>query len=63
MTVHYYIEINELRYIALSVVCRSIEKLFSIVYVNIYFFLDSFSIEFVRWKIVGLPHIAYIVIH
>ena len=48
---------------------------FSIVFVNIYlfsiFFQDFlpynfsifFSKEFARWKSVGLPHIAYIVIH
>ena len=38
-------KVNESRYLALFVVCRSIKKLFSIVFVNIYFsqpFFNSF---------------------
>ena len=54
---------NDSRYIALFAVSGSIKKLFSIDYVNIYIFLIFFSIDFARWKSVGLSHIAYIVIH
>ena len=31
--------------------------------ISILSFLDIFSIDFAQWKSVGLPHIAYIVIH
>ena len=70
----YLLKVNESRYIALFVVSGSMKKLFSIDCVNIYFsksvvlaniyiFSIFFSIDFTRWKIVRLPHIAYIVIH
>ena len=32
-------------------------------FANIYLFSTIFSIEFRRWENVGLPHIAYTVIH
>ena len=54
-------QVNESGYIALFVVSRSIKKLFSIDYVNIYFFSIFFSIDFALWKIVGLTQIAYII--
>ena len=53
-------KINESWYIALFLVNRSIEKLFSID-VNIFFFLNIFSIDIAWWKSVELTHIAYIV--
>ena len=40
-----------------------LEKLFSIHCFNICLYSINFSLDFVRWKRVGLPHIAYIVIH
>ena len=61
------IKVNKSQYIALFVVNRSIKKLFSVNYVNIYFSQSTvnyfFLIFFNRVKSVGLPHIAYIVIH
>ena len=57
------LNVNESRYIALFVVSGSIKKLFSFDYVNIYLFSMLFSIDIVRWKSVGLPHIPYVVIH
>ena len=43
------------------VVCGFIKTLFFINYVNIYLFLKFFSIEFARWKSVGLPlHCLYL---
>ena len=48
---------------ALIIFSRSIEKLFSVDCVNIYLFSIFFSIDFAREKSVGLPQIAYIVIH
>ena len=57
------VKINESLYIALFVVSQSIKKLFSIDYVKIYLFSIFSSIDFAMWKSVGLPHIAYIVIH
>ena len=56
------LKINESWYIAFAV-SVSIKKLFSIDYVNIYLFSLFFSIDFPRWKSVGLPHIAYIMIY
>ena len=56
-------KINESRYVALFAVSGSIKKLFSIDYVNAYLFSIFFSIDFSQWKSVGLPRIAYIVIH
>ena len=52
-----------LRYVALFVVSGSLEKLCSIDYVNIYLFKIFSSIESAWQKSVGLPYIAYIVIH
>ena len=46
-----------------SVVSRFTKNLFSIDYVNIYLFLIFFLIDFPWWKSLGLPHIAYVVIH
>ena len=71
------VKVNESRYIALFVVSGSIKKLslidfvnayfssifFSIVFAKFYIFLIFFSKEFAPRKSVGLPHIAYIVIH
>ena len=54
---------NESRYIALFVISGFIKKLFLIDYENIYLFPLFFSIDFSRWRSVGLPHIAYVVIH
>ena len=46
------------------VVSRSIKKPFLTDYVNIYFFQSIVNyLFFNRFKSVGLPHIAYIVIH
>ena len=59
----FFLKINESRYIALFVFSGSIKKLFAIDYVNIYLFSIFFSIDFTGWKSVGLPHVAYIVIH
>ena len=56
------LKVNESWYIALFVVSRSIKKLFSIDYDDIYLFPIYFSIDFGRWKSVELTHIAYIVI-
>ena len=56
------IKVNESRYIALFVVRKSIKKLFSIYYVNIYLFSIFFSMDFARQKGVGLPHIDYTMI-
>ena len=63
---------NKSKYTVLFVVSGSIKKLFSIdcvdiyfsqsiVFPNIYFFSIFFSIDFARWKSVGLPHTACIV--
>ena len=66
------IKINESRYIGLFMVSGSIKKLFSIiniyfyqsiVFANDYLFSIFFLIDFAQWKSLGLPHIAYIVIH
>ena len=57
------IKVNESRDFAFFVSSGSIKKLFSIDCVNIYLFSMFFSKEFARWKSVGIPHIAYIVIH
>ena len=54
-------KVNKSRYIALIVFSGSINKRFSICCVNIYIFSIFFSIDFVRWKSLGLPHIVYIV--
>ena len=51
------------RYIPLLADSGSIKKLFSIDYANIYLFSTFFSIDFDRLKSVGLPHIAFIMIH
>ena len=48
------------QYFALFLFSRSIKKLFSIDYVNIFLFPIFFSIDFGRWKSVGLSHITYI---
>ena len=56
-------KINESRYIALFVVSESLTNLLSIDYANIDLFSIFFSINFARWKSVGLSHIAYIVIY
>ena len=72
-----FLKVNESRYTVLVVVSGSIKKLFSIdfvnislfsiffsiAFVNIYLFSIFFSTDFDRWKSVGLPRIAYIVIH
>ena len=61
-------KVNEFRCIGLFVVSGSIKMLFSIVCVNIYFsqsivfaniylFSIFFSIDFARWKSMGLHHI------
>ena len=61
------IKVNESRCIAFFVVSGSIKKVFSIDCVNIYFSQlivnYLFLIFFNGFKSVGLPHIAYIVIH
>lgn len=68
---------DESLYIALFVASGSVKKLFltdfvdiylfsmffSIVFAVIYLLLVFFSIDFIRWKNVGLLHIAYVVIH
>ena len=56
-------KVNESRYIALFAFSWSIKKLFSIDCVNTYLFSIFFSIYFTRWERMGLPHIAYIIIH
>ena len=56
------LKVNESWYIALFVVSRSIKKLFSIDYDDIYLFSIYFPIDFAWWKSVELTHIAYIVI-
>ena len=56
-------KVNESRYIALFAFSLSIKKLFSIDCVNTYLFSISFSIYFTRWERMGLPHIAYIIVH
>ena len=58
-------KINESQYIASFVVGGSMKKLFyqlimSMIIFSQYFF---FSIDIALWKSVGLPRIAYIVIH
>ena len=58
----FQLKINESRYVELFVVRGSIKKLFLIDYVNIYLFCNIFSIDFARWKSVGLPYVAYIMI-
>ena len=57
------VQVNESRYIALSVVSWSIKKFFPIDCVNICLFVIFFWIDFARWKSVRLHRIAYIVIH
>ena len=57
------IKINDSGYIALFVVSESIKKLFSIDHIIIYLFSIFFSIDSARWKSVGLPRIAYFVVH
>ena len=57
------IKFNESRYIALFVVSKSMKKLFSIYYVNIYLFSIFFSMDFARQKGVGLPNIDYTIIN
>ena len=57
------LKVNESRYIALFLVRESIKKFFSIDCVKIDLFLIFFSIYFALPKRLGLPHIAYIVIH
>ena len=37
--------------------------IFSVGFVNIDLFSIFLSIDFAQWRIVGLPHIAYIAIH
>ena len=60
----YNLKNNESQGISLFVVSESIKKLFSNDYVNIYIFsIFFFAIDFSGWESVGLPHIAYIVIH
>ena len=54
---------NESPNISLFVVSGSIGKLFAIGYVSIYIFSIHCSTDFPRRKNVGLPQIAYIVIH
>ena len=56
-------KVNESKYTALFVVSGSVKKLFSIDSVNIYLSSIFFSIDFGRWKSVGLPYIALIVIY
>ena len=62
--VHHLLRINEARYIALFMVSGSIKN-FSQFIVSIFIFSQYFfSIDFARWKSVGLPHVACIfVIH
>ena len=62
-TYPYTIKVIESQCIALFVVSGSIKKLFSIDCANIYLFSIYFSIDFVPWICVGLPHVPYIVIH
>ena len=50
------IKVIELPNVVLFVVRGSIKKLL-IDFVNIYVFSITFSIDFARWKSVGLPHI------
>ena len=60
------LKINELQYVVLFVVSGSIEKLFSIDFVNIYFSQTIVNyIFFNKFKSLALPHVAtaYIVIH
>ena len=57
------LKVNESRYIELFVFSGSINKFFSIDCVNMYLSLIFFSIDFRREENMGLPHIAYIVIH
>ena len=58
------ITINELWYIALFVVSRSIKKLFSIDYtVSIFIFSQKFFYKFCPVENMGLTHITYIVFH
>ena len=59
---YFKFKVNESRYILLFVFSRSIKKLFSIDYVNIYLSSILFSIDFAWWKGVGLPHIPDIMI-
>ena len=58
-----FIKVNKSRYIALLLFSGYIKKPFSIDCVNIYLFSMLFSIDFARWKSMGLLHIAYIVIY
>ena len=57
------LKINEYRCIELFVVSRSIQKLFSVEYVNIYLFLIYLLMDFILWKSVGLTYIAYVLFH
>ena len=56
-------KINESQHVVLFAVSGSIEKRFSVDCVNINLFSIFFSIDFARWKSVGLPRFAYIGIH
>ena len=56
-------KVNEPQNIALFVVSEFIKKLSQLI-VSIFILSQYFfSIDFARWKSVGLHHIAYIVIH
>ena len=57
------LKVNEPRYIALFVVRGSIKKLSPIDHLNIHLFSIFFSIDLAWWLSVGLPHIAFILIH
>ena len=52
--IFFQIKLNESRYNALYVISRSMKKLFLIDYVKISLFSIFFSIDFARWKSVGL---------
>ena len=52
--IFFQIKLNESRYNALYVISRSMKELFLIDYVNISLFSIFFSIDFARWKSVGL---------
>ena len=56
-------KVNESWYIVLFVFRGATRKLFSIDYVNIYFYSIFPSIDLALWRGVELPHMAYIVNH
>ena len=57
-------KVKEIRHIALFVISGSVRKFSVIDCVNICLsFHNIFSTNFIRWKSVELPYIAYIVIH